>query len=618
MKNRAIVSTIMSATLLFAGAAQAAETWTHATALNGTPRYAADFAHFDYVRPDAPKGGTARMSATGTFDSLNAYTTKGAPAAGLALVNETLMTSSLDELDISAQYGLLAIEKKHPDDFSSVSFRLDPDARWHDGKPVTVEDVIWSLEAQRANDPQVDFYYQNVTGAEETEPGVVTFTFDVTGNRELPHIMGQLTVLPKHWWTATNDKGEPRDISGGTLEPPLGSGPYRVSNVDVGRSITYERVEDYWGKDKPVNVGKHNFDTLRYEYFRDTSVLLEGFKADAYDFRAENSAKNWATGYENFAARENGSVVLETIPDESSGVMQAYVVNMRRERFKDPRVRRALNYAFDFEGANRAVYYDLYFRTASYFAGTELAAEGLPSGMELDILKAVAAEHPETFPTRVFDTVYENPVGGTPENIRNNLREAVRLFGEAGYEIRDGKMVNAATGEPFTIEFLYHSPDADRQVQFWRTQLERIGVGFSIRVVDVPTYIERLRTFDYDAVISAWGQSLSPGNEQRNYWGSESRDREGSRNYAGIADPAVDALIDRVIFAPDRETLVAATKALDRVLLANEYVIPQLFYPFERIAYWNRFGHPDPLPKYSVGFPTVWWFDEDKAASIVK
>nr|MCU0830559.1 extracellular solute-binding protein [Rhizobiaceae bacterium] len=381
---------------------------------------------------------------------------------------------------------------------------------------------------------------------------------------------------------------------------------------------TYERVADHWGAALNVNVGKNNFDRIRYDYYRDRTVVLEAFKADEFDFRLENSARAWSTGYENFPARDKGFVKLETFPDESRGSMQAYVVNMRRDKFKDQRVRQALNHAFDFEGANKAIYFDLYFRNNSYFAGTELAATGLPQGREAELLREVQAKFPDLVPETVFTEEHRNPVGGSDEAVRANLREAVRLFREAGYEIRDGKMVNATTGEQFTIEFLYYEADADRQVQFWRTNLEKIGVGFTIRVVDTSAYVERLRNFDYDAIIAVWGQSLSPGNEQREYWGSEAKDRVGSRNYAGIADAAVDALIDKLIFAPTRGELVAATKALDRLLLSKDFVIPQLYYPFTRVAHWDRFGHPDPLPKYDVGFPSIWWFDEAKAARIMK
>ena len=592
--------------------------WSHATALNGTPKYAAGFAHFDYVNPDAPKGGQARLAVIGSFDTFNALPEKGEAASGLALTHETLMTGSLDEVAISAEYGLLASEMKYPDDLSSVTFRLNPNAKWHDGVAVTPEDVIWSFQKSIELNTLIKAYYSTVKSAEKTADNEVTFTFNETGNRELPHIMGQLQILPKHWWEGTDAKGQKRDVSKGSLELPLGSGPYKMAAFSPGRSITYSRVPEYWGKDLNVNIGQNNFETVRFEYFRDDTVILEAFKGDQFDFRVENSAKRWVTGYETFPARDKGFAKLETFPDESRGSMQAYVVNLRRDKFKDQRVRRALNLAYDFEGANKTTYFNLYLRNNSYFAGTELAAKGLPEGKELEILKAVQTKFPASVPEAVFTTENINPINGSDENVRANLRKAVQLFKEAGYEIRGGKMVNAKTGEPFVIEFLYYSADADRQVQFWRTNLEKIGIGFDIRVVDTSAYTERVRAFDYDAIIGAWGQSLSPGNEQRNYWGSKAKDETGSRNYAGIADPAIDALIDQVIFAPDRETLVAATKALDRVLTANEFMVPQLYYPFTRIAYWDRFGHPDPLPKYAVGFPNIWWFDEAKAARIIK
>ena len=595
----------------------AAADWNHATALNGTPKYPAGFAHFDYVNPTAPKGGQARLAVIGSFDTFNALPEKGEVATGLTLTHETLMTGSLDEVSISAEYGLLAAEMKYPDDFSSVTFRLNPNAKWHDGAPVVPDDVIWSFQKSIELDAQLKAYYANVKTAAKTAENEVTFTFAEAGNRELPHIMGQLQILPKHWWEGTDSKGQQRDIAKGSLEIPLGSGPYKISAFSPGRSITYERVANYWGKDLNVNIGQHNFDTLRFEYFRDATVILEAFKGDQFDFRTENSAKRWVTGYEQFPARDKGFAKLETFPDESRGSMQAYVVNLRRDKFKDQRVRRALNLAYDFESANKTVYYNLYLRNNSYFAGTELAANGLPEGKELEILKAVQAKFPANIPESMLTGQHVNPVNGSDENVRANLKDAVRLFNEAGYEIRDGKMVDAKTGEQFAIEFLYYDADADRQVQFWRTNLEKIGVGFSIRVVDTSAYTERVRAFDYDSIIGAWGQSLSPGNEQRNYWGSKSKDELGSRNYAGIADPAIDALIEQIIFAPDRDTLVATTRALDRVLIANEFMVPQLYYPFTRIAHWDRFGHPEPLPKYSVGFPNIWWFDAAKAARIV-
>jgi microcin C transport system substrate-binding protein len=622
-----LINWAVSLGLGFAGILTAAEAadWQHATALNGTPKYAAGFAHFDYVNPDAPKGGQARLAVVGSFDTLNPVPDKGQLATGIGqlatakgLLFETLMVSSLDELPISAEYGLLAEAISYPDDFSSVSFRLNANAKWHDGVPVSPEDVIFSFDAVKKNSTVAQQYFANVLKAEKTDDREVTFTFDMPGNRELPHIMGGLVIYPKHWWEGTDEKGQKRDISRGTLEKPLGSGPYRVFAADQGRSINYERVENYWGKDLNVSIGSNNFDRIRYDYYRDNTVVLEAFKADAFDFRTENSARSWATGYEGFPAREKGYVKLEALPDEARGSMQAYTVNLRREKFKDQRVRRALNLAYDFEGANKATYYNLYFRNKSYFDGTELAATGLPEGLELDLLKEVKAKFPDGFADTVFTEPYTNPVGGSDTAVRANLREATKLFKESGYEVRDGKMVDTKTGEPFTIEFLYPQADADRQVQFIRNNLEKIGVTFNIRVVDTSAYVERVRDFDYDMIIGAWGQSLSPGNEQREYWGSGSATQPGSRNYAGIAEPAIDALIDKIIFAIERTQLVAATKALDRVLLSKDFMVPQINYPFTRIAYWQRFGHPDPLPKYSVGFPNIWWYDEAKAALIVK
>ncbi|MBA92641.1 MAG: hypothetical protein CMJ43_18340 [Phyllobacteriaceae bacterium] len=598
-------------------AAREAEEWHHATALSGTPRYPADFAHFDYVNPDAPKGGRARMATLGSFDSFNPIPPKGEVATGLGLVFETLMTTSLDELDISAEYGLLAEAMRYPADFSWVSFRMNPKARWHDGKPVTAEDAIWSFQKQSELNPQIRFYYRNVVGAEKTGDNEVTFFFNVSGNRELPHIMGQLMVVPKHWWEGTGPDGSPRDISRSTMEPPLGSGPYRIGGVDAGRSVTFERVADYWGADLPTNVGQNNFDEVEYEYYRDGAVIVEALKADAYDFRLENSAKNWVTAYEPsiFPGRAAGHVKLLAYPDKASGSMQAFVPNQRRKQFQDWRVRRALNYAFDFETTNRTVLFDLYLRNDSYFAGTELASSGLPEGRELEILEKYRDRLPET----VFAEPYTNPVGGSDANVRANLREAVRLLREAGYELRDRKMVNAETGEPLAFEILDISGrDFGKIVLPYVENLRKIGIDASYREIETSAFINRWRSFDYDMVISNWGQSLSPGNEQRNYWGSESKDRAGSRNYAGIADEGIDRLIDEIIFARSREDLVAATRALDRALLHHHYVVPQWYYPFDRIVYWDRFGHPDPLPEYNHGFPAVWWWDAEKAQRVGK
>ena len=606
------VAIALATGLAFGAPAFAADdTWSHATALSGDPKYPADFPHFDYVNPQAPKGGEARLYGIGGFDNLNFVPPKGDTALGLGLIYETLMTSSLDELDISAMYGLLASEMRHPDDYSSVTFRLRPEARWHDGEPVTPEDVVFSFEALTENNPQQQFYYRHVETAEVTGENEVTFTFDQTGNRELPHIVGQLLVLPKHYW-----EREENDIASTTLKPPLGSGAYRVGRVSPGRSISYDRVEDYWGVDLPVNVGQNNFDRVTYEFYLDQTVAMEAFKADDYDYRSENSAKRWATEYD-FPAMRNGLVETLEFPDTASGVMQGFAFNLRRDKFADPRVRRAFNLAYDFESLNKSIFYDQYERVNSYFAGTELAASGMPEGEELEILEAVREEvGGEGIPETVFAQPYQNPVGGDQRALRTNLREATGLLKEAGYEIRGGNLVDPKTGEAFTVEFLLSSPDAERSTLPFVQNLERLGIRSSLRTVDSSQYVERLRNRDFDITTSAIGQSLSPGNEQLEYWGTEAADRPGSRNYGGIKNPAVDALIRRVIFADDRETLIAATRALDRVLLHNEYVVPQFFISYDRIAYWDRFDHPDPLPEFSPGFPTVWWYDDEAAARI--
>jgi len=520
------------------------------------------------------------------------------------------MAPSFDELNISAEYGLLAEAVKYPADYSSVTFRIRPEARWHDGEPVTAEDVVWSFEQTVANNANQRFYYSHVVKAEVTGEREVTFTFDAPGNRELPHIMGQLQVMPQHWWEGKDAQGRQRDISKTTLEPPLGSGPYRIVSFEAARTVIYERVEDYWAKDLNVNVGTYNFDRIRFDEYRDTSVLLEAFKGDQYDWRLENSAKNWATGYA-FRAVDEGRVILETFPDKASGIMQAFVPNLRLEKFQDPRVRLALNYAWDFESIAESIFFGQYKRIDSYFAGTELASSGLPEGRELEILETVR----DQVPPEVFTNPYANPVGGTPETGRDNLRTALELFTAAGFELRGRQMVNAQTGEPFTIELLENDPSVERYILPYQQNLAKIGIELTIRMVDTSQLIERLRNRDFDMTVMGWGQSLSPGNEQRGYWGSQAADVPGSRNLAGIKNPAVDALIERLIFAKNRDELVAATKALDRVLLWNHYVVPQWTYGKVRSARWDRYSRPDPLPKYGLsGFPTVWWFDANKAA----
>jgi microcin C transport system substrate-binding protein len=596
-----------------AGQEKAPETlWRHGMSLLGDLKYPAGFKHFNYVNPNAPKGGTVRLTGFGTYDNFNPVVAgvKGTIVLGIAELYDTLMTPSFDE--VSSEYGLLAERVSYPEDFSAVTYRLRPSAKWHDGKSVTPEDVIFSFNAFKTNSPLYSAYYQHVMKAEKTGDQDITFTFDSSGNRELPQIVGQLNVLPKHWFEGIDKAGNKRNVANSTLEPPLGSGAYRIKEFVPGRSVVYERVRDYWGKDLPVNVGRDNFDELRYEYYRDSSVALEAFKADQIDFRPEGSAKNWATAYD-FPAVTDKRVVKEEFPIRNRGNMQAFVLNTRRSKFADPRVRRAFNLALDFEEMNKQIFFDQYQRIASYFEGTELASSGLPSGLELEILQTVR----DQVPPEVFTTEYKNPVNGNPEAVRTNLREATRLLREAGYEISNQKLVNAKTGEPMTVEMLNSTtdPNMERLLLFYKPSLERLGVTVTLRNADEASYVNRERNWDYDIIVGSWAESLSPGNEQREFWGSKAAGQVGSRNLIGIKNPAVDKLIDRVIFAKNREELVAATRALDRVLLWNNYVVPHWTYPFLRTVRWDRFSHPDEMPKYGMSaFPTIWWWDPAKAA----
>jgi microcin C transport system substrate-binding protein len=610
----AIAPALGTASTLSISAAQAQSSssepaWRHALSLFGEVKYPAGFKRFDYVNPEAPKGGITRMISIGTFDNFNIAVSgvKGSIAPAVGQIYETLMARAQDE--VATEYGLLAEAASHPDDFAWVIYRLRKEARWHDGRPVTPEDVIFSFEALKKNSPMHASYYRHVTKAEKVAERDIKFTFAAPGNRELPHIVGELTVMPKHYWEGTDSEGRKRDISTTTLEPPLGSGPYRIGDFDAGRTVKLVRVKDYWGTALPTQVGQNNFDELRFEFFRDNVVALEAFKADQVDWIAENSAKQWATAYD-FPAMAEKRTIKEEFPVNDSGRMQAFVLNLRREQFKDVRLRRAFNFAFDFEEMNKQLFFGQYTRINSYFYGTELASSGLPEGEELAILETVR----DKVPPEVFTMPYQNPVGGNPEAVRSNLRESLRLLKEAGYEIKDHKLVDAA-GKPITVEILVQEPAYERIALFYKPSLERIGVTTSIRIVDSAQYENRQRSFDYDMIFDTWGESLSPGNEQREYWGSQAADVSGSRNTAGIKNPAVDSLIDRVIFAKSRSELVAATKALDRVLLWNFYVVPQYSYPFSRYARWDRFSHAEPLPKYAnSGLPSLWWFDAEKAA----
>lgn len=584
--------------------------WTHAITLMGKPKYGPDFTHFDYADPKAPKGGLVRLGSQGGFDNFNIVVSglKGDLEGGIQQIYDTLTTESSDEPFSS--YGLLAEAIRIAPDLGSVTYRLREGAKWHDGKPITPDDVTWSFDVLKANSPFYAAYYHTVSKAEATGPREVTFTFSEKGNRELPQVIGQLRVLPKHWWEGKNADGRQRSVTETSLEIPLGSGPYKLEKFEPGRTATYTRVADYWGKDLPVNAGRNNFGTIRYEYFRDGTVLVEALKGDLYDFRVENIARNWATAYDDFPAVKDGRLIKEAFPDKGTGIMQAFVFNTRKDKFKDPRVRRAFNLAMNYEEMNKALFYGLYKRIDSYFFGSELASSGLPEGKEREVLESVK----DKVPASIFTTPYKNPVNDSPEAVRANLREAVRLLREAGYELKGGQMVDKS-GTPLTVEFLEFQNTFERVILPFSAQLKLIGIGATLRVIDQAQYQNRIRNFDFDITTTGWGESLSPGNEQREYWGSRAADTPGTRNLIGIKDPGIDALIEKVIFAPDREGVIAATRALDRVLLAHDFVVPQWASDRQRTLRWNRFNHPAILPLYAnSGFPTTWWYDEALAA----
>lgn len=586
--------------MLAAGAGAQESRKAHGLSLFGELKYPPDFKRFDYVNPAAPRGGVLRMAAIGGFDSLNPFILKGDAAAGASMVYERLLTQSFDEA--GAEYGLLAESVEAAKDYSWVMFNLRPGARWHDGKPVTPEDVIFSMNILKEKGaPVYRFYYANVKSATKAGANGVRFDFDAAGNRELPQIVGQLPILPAHYWRG-------RDFEATTLEPPLGSGPYRIGKVETNRTITLERVADYWGKDLPVNVGAHNFDQIQFEYYRDDTVALEAFKANNFDVRFETSAKNWATAYD-FPAVKQGRVIRAELETRNAEPMQGFLFNTRREKFSDPRVRLAFNLAFDFEWANKNLFYGQYARTSSYFQNSELAASALPDAAELALLEPFRAQ----LPPEVFTTVYKPPVSdGSGEN-RKNLREAQRLFAEAGWKVVDGALTHTASGEKMQVEFMLDQPNFERIVSPYVRNLERLGVKTSIRMVDTAQYKNRTDAYDFDIIIGGVANSLSPGNEQREYWSSAAAARPGSRNLIGVKNPVVDALIDKIIFAENRAGLIAASRALDRVLLWGHYLVPQWHTPVTRTAYWDVLDYPRPVPDYNIGFPDLWWYKGELA-----
>ncbi len=602
-KRIGALALVLAGGLALADAAEA-EQPVHGLAMHGSVKYGPGFQHFDYVDPKAPKGGTVTMGTVGTYDSLNPFILKGVPAAGLGFTFDTLTVSSSDEA--FSEYGAVAESIETPEDRSWVAYTLRPEARFNDGTPITVDDVIFTFETLKTKGaPFYASYYAKVARAEKVGERKVKFSFSGDANRELPLIIGQLPVLPKRYWQG-------RDFEKTTLDPPVGSGPYRIAATEPGRSITFQRVADWWAKDLPINRGRYNYDTIRIDYYRDPNVALEAFKAGEFDFREENSARAWATAYD-IPAIKDGTLKRETIKNEIPTGIQGFGFNARRRLFQDRRVRQALGYAFDFEWSNKTLFYGLYQRERSYFFNSELASSGPPSPEELTLLAPYRGKVPE----EVFTSEYRPPETDGSGNLRDNLREALKLLGEAGWQIKGGKLVDAK-GQPFEFEIMLDDQNFERVTLPFVKNLERLGIVAKVRTVDTAQSQKRQEEFDYDMLVVLFPESLSPGNEQRDFWGSAQADIPGSSNLLGVKDPVVDALVEQIIAAPDRQQLIWRTRALDRVLLWSHYIIPHFTNGAWWLAYWDKFGRPATIAKYALGTTNAWWVDPEREATLAR
>ncbi len=587
------------------------DTPVHGFALHGSPKYAQGFKYFDYVEPSAPKGGKLIIHTPGaTFDSLNPFILKGTAASGLfrlhqndllptisPVISESLLINSLDEP--FTMYGLIAETIEVPKTGQYVRFTIRPEARFQDGSYISVKDVIFSFNKLiNEGDPLYKAYFGDIDSVKETGTREVTFFFKNSGNSELPLIIGQMPILSEVYWAEI-------DFSDNSLRGPLGSGPYKIKDFEPGRFIEYERIENYWGKDLPVNIGRHNFDEIRFDYYRDETVAFEAFMSGEYDIRYENSARNWAVKYDGEKI-VNKKIIKEAFKDNTPAGMQGFVFNTRKDIFSDVRVRKALSYAFDFSWTNKAIFYDQYKRTRSYFQNSELSAAKIPTGLELKFLE----KYRNKLPLEIYNQEYNPPRVDKNNSLRSNLLKAVSILTDAGWvQAPSGNFEK--NGKPFEFEILLRSPSFERIVAPFIKNLRKIGIKAQMRTVDSSQWINRIQAFDFDMIVFSWGQSLSPGNEQRNYWGSLAADQQGSRNFAGVKDPVIDELIEDLVLAETRDELVAYTKAIDRVLQWGHYVIPNWYSPDTRVAFWNKFAYPSKIPLLGISIST-WWFDMGK------
>lgn len=590
---------------VFSTGSLASNNESHAITLYGDPKYDKDFRQFDYTSPKAVKGGSIVLHSLGTFDTFNPFTPKGNAADGIDLLYSSLTVGSSDEA--ATQYGLVAEEIIYPDNREWVEFEMNPEAKFHDGTVITADDVVFSYNLLiEKGSPAYRLFFGDVTAVKALDNHRVRFEFKKEASRELALSVGTLPIFPQHYWAT-------RDFSKTSLEPPLGSGPYKIKSFDAGRRIVYERVDDYWAKNHPTQLGSYNFDEITYDYYRDDIIAMEAFKAGEYEVRRERISKLWATAYTG-SLFEDGDIQTREIAHQNPTGMQAFIFNTRREVFKDKALRKAIALAFDFEWTNKNLFYGAYTRTQSYFSNSDMASQGLPSDGELEILNQYKDQLPET----IFTEAFKAPLSTGANRNRENLKKAKKILDDSGYKVVKNQLINPATGSPVQFEILLYDVGFERVTNPFVQGLKKLGIEAGVRIVDTSQYIRRVRTFDFDMMVHVFSQSSTPGNEQFNYWHSRSKDQEGSGNLIGISDPVIDDIVERITKVGSYQELVDTSRALDRVLLNHHYVIPHWHIRFHRVAYWNRFNQPDIAPIYDriydVGLMS-WWSKEAETAS---